>query len=165
MALKTLNVARKSLALLWLVGVLLLAACSTTQPPATATAAVTPTVMEQTTEEPSTPTVTATLEKRPADSDSPASGICLQGEGDVVDVLLGTGSDGLPLTGRCIQITTDQRIKLVNQSGQDYTLSFGPFDKVIPSGDELLLDLPAGDYLESGVHLLPEGPSIWVVQP
>ena len=64
-----------------------------------------------------------------------------------------------------MQITSGQRIKLLNQSGQDYSLSFGPFDEVIPSGGELLLDLPAGDYLENGVHLLPDAPSIWVVQP
>ncbi len=165
MVLKTLNVARKSLALLWLMGVLLLAACSTTQPSAIATTAVTSTITEQMTEEPTTPAVTATLEKRPADSDTPASGICLQSEGDVVNVLLGTGSDGLPLGGRCVQITSGQRIKLLNQSGQDYSLSFGPFDEVIPSGGELLLDLPAGDYLENGVHLLPDAPAIWVVQP
>lgn len=112
--------------------------------------------------QPAAPTITAMPTKRPPDSDTPAAGICLQGEGGTVDVLLGLGPDDLPLAGRCIQIKPEQRVKLINQSGQDYSLSFGPFEETLPPGGELLLDLPAGDYLEFGVHLLPDGPAIWV---
>jgi len=101
---------------------------------------------------------------KPADSDSPAAGICDQGAGDIVDIKLGTGPDGLPLAGRCVQVTPSQRLKLINPTSNSLHIAFSQFDLEIPSGSEALLDKPVGNYLARGVHFLPNGPEIWLVE-
>lgn len=99
---------------------------------------------------------------KPADSDMPASGICGEARGDPVSIVLGIGPDGLPLAGRCVQITPAQRIKLINQSSSPFNILFGEYHIDLPVGGEMLLDKPAGQYVALGVHFLPMGPELWV---
>lgn len=99
---------------------------------------------------------------KPADSDTPAAGICGEPQGDPVPIVLGIGPDGIPLAGRCISITPAQRIKLINQSNGPFNILFGEFHIDLPVGSEMLLDKPVGQYLALGVHFLPIGPVLWV---
>lgn len=99
---------------------------------------------------------------KPADSDTPAAGICADTQYDPVSIPLGSGPDGLPLAGRCIVVNTTQRIQLINQTESQVNFQFAGFDIDLPTGGEVLLDKPAGDYLALGVHLLPMGPEVWV---
>jgi hypothetical protein len=102
---------------------------------------------------------------KPADSDTPAAGICGGGEGDVVDVIIGTNpGDAFPLGGRCVQVTPNQRLNLKNPTTKSIHVVFGQFDLVIPSGGEVMLDQPVTRYLAYGVHHLTEGPEIWLVE-
>jgi hypothetical protein len=121
-------------------------------------------------ERPSTPAVvqpSATVAQpaatlKPADSDTPAAGICADSQYDPVSIVLGSGPDGMPLGGRCIVVNTSQRILLINQAGSQVNFQFAGFNVDLPAGGEMLLDKPAGDYLATGVHHLPMGPEVWV---
>ena len=62
---------------------------------------------------------------KPADSDTPAAGICGEPQENPVSILLGKDPSGLPLAGRCIAINTTQRIKLINQSSGPIGIKFG----------------------------------------
>jgi len=99
---------------------------------------------------------------KPADSDTPAAGICGEAQGDPVTIILGTDSSGMPLAGRCIVIDPAQRIKLVNQSGNPLNTNFAGYQINLLAGDEMLLDKPVGQYLALGVHFLQMGPELWV---
>jgi hypothetical protein len=99
---------------------------------------------------------------KPADSDSPAAGICGEAQGDPVSIVLGIGPDGIPLAGRCIKITPAQHIKLINQSNGPFNIMFGEYHIDLPVGNEMLLDKPVDQYLAFGVHALPMGPELWV---
>ena len=115
--------------------------------------------------QPITPVIPSPITLKPADSDTPAAGICGSSEGEIVEILLGSGPDGLPLSGRCIQVTADQRLRLVNMKNEPVAITFGPFQVDLAVGEEMLLDLPVGDYLAIGVHHLPDAPEIWLVEP
>jgi len=96
------------------------------------------------------------------DSDTPAAGICMEGPGDPVDIVLGLDASGMPLAGRCITINPVQRIKLINQSGNPIKLMLMEFPVTLPVGGEMLLDKPVGEYLALGVHFIPVGLELWV---
>jgi len=102
---------------------------------------------------------------KPADSDTPAAGICGEQPGDPVIIILGNDPSGLPKGGRCIIVNPVQRIKLVNQSNGPFGIKFAEYVINLPVGDELLLDRPVGEYLALGVHNLPMAPALWVRQP
>ena len=99
---------------------------------------------------------------KPADSDTPAAGICGDAQDDPVTIVLGTDSSGVPLAGRCITIDPAHRIRLVNQSGNPLDTNFAGYQINLPVGGEMLLDKPVGQYLALGVHFLPLGPELWV---
>lgn len=121
-------------------------------------------------ERPSTPAVagpSATIAQptaalKPADSDTPAAGICADSQYDPVSIVLGSGPDGMPLGGRCIVVNSTQRILLINQTGSQVSFQFAGFNIDLPTGGEMLLDKPAGDYLATGVHHLLMAPEVWV---
>jgi hypothetical protein len=104
---------------------------------------------------------------KPADSDTPAAGICGEAQGDPVEVLLGSGADGLPLGGRCLILAPDQRLNLVNRTGDQVAAQFAGFMIDLPVGGEMLLDRPVGEYLAPGVHDLPgiSAPELWLKTP
>jgi hypothetical protein len=99
---------------------------------------------------------------KPADSDTPAAGICGAAQGDITRIELGAGPDGLPLAGRCMFFTRRQRIQLVNATGGRLTMDFARYSIDLEAGGEMLLDKPVGEFLALGVHFLPHGPEIWV---
>lgn len=101
-------------------------------------------------------------EYKPADSDTPASGICGEAQSESVIIILGTDPSGMPLAGRCIAIDPAQHIKLVNQSGNPLNTNFAGYQINLLAGGEMLLDKPVGQFLALGVHFLPMGPELWV---
>lgn len=107
-----------------------------------------------------TPVVSGGL--KPADSETPTAGLCDEAHEEPVSIVLGLGPDGIPLAGRCIQITPAQRIKLINQSNGPFNTQFGEYHIDLAVDSELLLDKPVGQYLAQGVHFLPMGPELWV---
>jgi hypothetical protein len=101
-------------------------------------------------------------ELKPADSDTPAAGICSNAEEDPVDIILGNDPSGLPIAGRCIVINPVLRINLINQSNESFNITFAGYEINLPVGGEMLLDRPVGEYLATGVHYLPMAPALWV---
>ncbi len=116
-----------------------------------------------------TPTVASTsvptsiaAHLKPADSDTPASGICASSDGDIVQATLTT--DGPPMP-RCLKVTAAQRLKIINGTTAAVRISLGHFDVEIPAGGQAVLDEPVGEYLAPGVHLMVNGPEVWLSQP
>jgi len=99
---------------------------------------------------------------KPADSDTPAAGICGEVQDDPVTIVLGIDSSGLPLAGRCLIVSPSHRIKLVNQSDNSINTNFAGYKIDLSVGGEMLLDKPVNQYLALGVHFLPMGPELWV---
>lgn len=99
---------------------------------------------------------------KPADSDTPAAGICGEPQENPLNILLGKDPSGLPLAGRCIALNTTQRIKLINRSNGPIGIKLAEYNFKLASGEEILLDRPVGEYLAVGVHFLPMGPELWV---
>ena len=99
---------------------------------------------------------------KPADSDTPAAGICPESQGDPVNIILGIDPSGLPKAGRCIAVNPSQRIKLINQSNGPFNIQFAEYFINLSVGGEMLLDKPVGQYLALGVHFIPMGPELWV---
>src|SRR5512143_3902458 len=104
------------------------------------------------------PTSTA-AHLKPADSDMPASGICASGEGDFVDTTL--TADGPPMP-RCVKVTAAQRLRIINGTTAAVRITLGHFDVEIPAGGQAVLDEPVGEYLAPGVHLMVNGPEVWL---
>jgi hypothetical protein len=103
------------------------------------------------------------LEKRPADSQEPAAGICAEDRQAIVIVDVGVDS---PPSPRCLIIYTDSVLKFKNSTPNQVEIEvMGKLHKLGP-GMEGIIDQKAGDYLERGVHRLNvEGgfiPEIWV---
>ena len=99
---------------------------------------------------------------KPADSDAPASGICASSDGDIVEATL--TADGPPMP-RCVKVTAAQRLKIINGTTAPVRIMLGHFDVEIPAGRQAVLDKPVGEYLAPGVHLMVNGPEVWLSQP
>jgi hypothetical protein len=99
---------------------------------------------------------------KPPDSDSPAAGICAQPQEDPVPVILGLGPDGLPLGGRCIEVSLAQRIQFINRTGARLHMQLGEYVIDLADGEEATMPEPVGSYLAPGVHFLDMGPELWV---
>lgn len=99
---------------------------------------------------------------KPADSETPAAGICGEVKGETARIELGTGPDGLPLAGRCWILPAQARILLVNASQEALHFTFAGFAVDLEPGEERALDLPVGDMLARGAHALPHGPQLWL---
>ncbi|MGW8227217.1 MAG: hypothetical protein ACWGOY_15860, partial [Anaerolineales bacterium] len=99
---------------------------------------------------------------KPAESETPAAGICMEPQDDQVAIELGLDQSGMPLAGRCIVLLPNQRIKLINQSDGLIAIQLADYHFDLPVGNEILLDNPVAEYLASGVHYLPMGPELWL---
>lgn len=99
---------------------------------------------------------------KPADSVTPASGVCGDAISDPVNITLGLDASGLPLAGRCVAIHPSQRIRLINQANGPFAIKFAEYIINLPVGGDLLIDQRIGQYLALGVHFLPMGPVLWV---
>jgi hypothetical protein len=166
-AIKPVEVMMKRSWVFLLLFLLLLSACALARDPGQASPPIAGAEPEATLTQPAPPTPTVTEANpgaglKPADSDTPAAGICGKAQGEIMPIVLGAGPDGLPLAGRCIIFAAEQRIQLVNGADAALVLDFAGYHVDLPAGGELLLDRPVGEYLALGVHFLSHGPEIWV---
>jgi hypothetical protein len=99
---------------------------------------------------------------KPADSETPAAGICAEVKGETALIELGTGPDGLPLAGRCWILPAQARILLVNASQEALHFTFAGYAVDLEPGEERALGRNAGEMLARGAHALPYGPQLWL---
>ncbi len=97
------------------------------------------------------------------DASRPAAGICAETAGTVVTVIVGAATP----KPRCAVASPDQRLELVNQTGQPLTFALGEFAGQLAAGDQALSDLALGDLLAVGVHAIDVsayagGPEVWL---
>jgi hypothetical protein len=95
-------------------------------------------------------------------SQQPAAGICGAAEGNIVTVRI---NPDVP-DPRCVIITSDQRLNVINNRDEVIQISLGVFEAEIDPGDESLAPLTFGEYLAPGVHLIEVSPccgaSLWL---
>lgn len=95
-------------------------------------------------------------------SQQPAAGICARAEGDIVVITI---NPDVP-DPRCVIIAPDQILKVVNNREEDIQVSLGVFNASIPKGEDSVAELPFGDYLAPGVHVIEVSPccgaSLWL---
>lgn len=99
----------------------------------------------------------------PADSETPAATICAEAQGPYGIFMFDEfGSDP-----RCLIVTADQRLKVVNKTKKSVQIDLGPqVSTRLRPGREIVLGPKFGDYLARGVHFLEESafegdPEIW----
>lgn len=97
---------------------------------------------------------------KPPDSDTPASGICPQFDGEIVEITI---NDPPPPSPRCVQVTAEQRLKIINATSAPVRVKLAHFDMEIPPAGDTIFDQNVGDYLAPGVHLMLNGPEVWLV--
>lgn len=86
----------------------------------------------------------------PADSDSPAAGICGTMDGDWVTFMV---SLDVP-SPRCMQVHPGQRIEIANPTADPVVVTFAGQQIAIEAGASQRIDAPFGSYLAPGVHSL-----------
>jgi len=97
---------------------------------------------------------------KPPDSDTPAAGICAQFDGEIVAITI---NDPPPPSPRCVQVTPEQRLKIINATGAPVRVKLAHFDVEIPPAGETTFDQKVGEYLAPGVHLMLNGAEIWLI--
>jgi hypothetical protein len=85
---------------------------------------------------------------KPPDADAPAAGTCGTSQDEVVEVTI---NPDIP-SPRCVQVTADQRLRIVNRADQPCDVSLAQFSATLQPGESTDFDMPFGDYLEPGVH-------------
>jgi hypothetical protein len=105
-------------------------------------------------------------EKKAPDSMEPAAGICAEPREEVVTITAGMDNPPMP---RCTQILAWQSLKFENATGQEVSFTLGVYDFNLEPGGEMLVDRPAGEYLQPGVHRLTLSAGytseIWLREP
>jgi hypothetical protein len=100
---------------------------------------------------------------KPADSDTPAAGICASVPEAVVPINIVPGA--MPDV-RCMQVRPDQRLEFTNTTGDEVRLKLGRFEVTIAPGLRALLDAECGGYLAPGAHFVTVSqgavPEIWL---
>jgi hypothetical protein len=84
----------------------------------------------------------------------PAAGICGEAEGQEAVMRL---EPGIP-DPRCMIVHAEQRLRVVNHTGADVSLSLGPFSLPLPANGETVIGPTFGEYLMPGVHALQVDP-------
>jgi hypothetical protein len=110
------------------------------------------------------PTPMSSAQKKPADSDYPAAGICANSQENLVLINIVPGNMPDP---RCIKVTAGQRLQFRNGTGEAIYIQLDQVYLTLVAGETQLFDVPCGDYLEPGVHhaILSDGclPEIWLI--
>lgn len=70
------------------------------------------------------------------------------------------GKDDVPMP-RCIKVTSNQKLKIVNNSDKIISGDVGVYKIYVPSGKNQTIDVTFGSYLASGVHGII-GAEIWL---
>jgi hypothetical protein len=87
----------------------------------------------------------------PADSDQPASGICLPVAGDTVTMVIHSDTPD----PRCAAVTSSQHLRVVNKTTGVITVAFGDFPpRNVGPGISTSFDDGFGTYLALGVHIV-----------
>jgi len=84
----------------------------------------------------------------------PAAGICAEPTGNEVVMRL---EPGIP-DPRCSIVRADQRLRVINRTGGDVTISLGPFSLPLPADGKTVIGPTFGQYLLPGVHALQVDP-------
>ena len=87
-------------------------------------------------------------------AESPAAGICGAWEGDVVTFTI---RPDIP-DPRCGEARPGQVLRVVNQREEGIRARIGLFEADIPPGGEYFFDMPLGEYLMPGVHVVEISP-------
>lgn len=90
------------------------------------------------------------LPKKTADSLTPTAGACAGPQSGIV-VTVTIGMDNVPQP-RCMKVTADQKLKVVNNSNQVIQKSVGRYNLNITPGQSQEIDATFGSYLLPGVH-------------
>jgi len=105
---------------------------------------------------------TATTKLATPVSQEPAAGICGSVDGAVVEFRI---EPGIP-DPRCARVRPDQHLKVMNKTDGPLDLVIGTFSFHLEPGDEFTIEVPFGEYLAPGVHLLQVlpccGPEFWL---
>jgi REP element-mobilizing transposase RayT len=101
----------------------------------------------------------------PPDFEEPASGICAEGQGDVVAVDINAD---VP-SPRCVKVTSQQQIEVHNRTLSAVQLQLGLKRAQVEAGGTYRFGQPVGEFLAPGVHVLLaapfSGPEVWLVEP
>jgi hypothetical protein len=96
------------------------------------------------------PTSTTPPTLIPADSDSPAAGICGAMEGETVTFAI---SLDVP-SPRCAQVRPSQRLEIVNTTDAPVVVTFAGRELPIEARGSFRIDEAFGSYLAPGVHFI-----------
>lgn len=83
-------------------------------------------------------------------ADSPAAGICGKLDSEIVTITI---YPDIP-DPRCLEVTSEQKLRVVNRRGEVLQVSIGRFEVEIPVDGEYTFDMAAGEYLMPGVHVI-----------
>ncbi|HSB65221.1 MAG TPA: hypothetical protein VLD65_01505 [Anaerolineales bacterium] len=84
----------------------------------------------------------------------PAAGICASSDGQIVEITINVD---MP-SPRCAKIRPEQTLVIVNATLSTIQVSIGNFSTSILPGAQYPIDVPFGDYLAPGVHLINATP-------
>jgi hypothetical protein len=87
-------------------------------------------------------------------AESPAAGICGMFDGDIVTLTI---YPDIP-DPRCAEVTSEQKLRVVNRRDELIQVAIGTFEADIAPDGEHTFDVPVGEYLMPGVHLLQVSP-------
>jgi hypothetical protein len=87
-------------------------------------------------------------------AESPAAGICGTFDGDIVTLTI---YPDIP-DPRCVEVTSEQKLRVVNRRGERIQAAIGKFKADLAPDEEHTFDVPVGEYLMPGVHLLQVSP-------
>lgn len=106
------------------------------------------------------PEVASPVPVKLPDSDTPAAGICAETDDGIVQIRI---LDPPPPDPRCLQVTADQRLSVLNDTENEIRVRLAHYDRLVPPGGETTLELPMGEYLAPGVHSLSPAGEIWLI--
>jgi hypothetical protein len=84
----------------------------------------------------------------------PAAGICATFDGPSVEITI---NGDIP-SPHCAIIRPDQLLTIINATSSTIHVSIGEFSSTILPGKQYSIDLPFGEYLAPGVHLISVTP-------
>ena len=85
---------------------------------------------------------------------SPAAGICGYLDGDIVTITI---YPDIP-DPRCVEVRAEQKLRVINRRAELLHVAIGTFEADIPPDGEHIFDLPVGEYLLPGVHVILVSP-------
>jgi Tfp pilus assembly protein PilE len=105
------------------------------------------------------------ITKAPADSLTPASGVCYPASSSPVSITINPDV----ADPRCVKVTSAQTLSVTNSTKQEITVSIGGKSLTLSAGATQSISDSFGSYLESGVHNVHasnygggSGPEIWL---